>query len=42
MYNKVHYAQNKILVLKSYIPGINTSILLKKNYENISLKIIPG
>ena len=27
IYNRVHYAQNKPLVLKLYIPEINTSIL---------------
>ena len=30
MYNRVHRAQNKSLILKSYIPGINTSILQNK------------
>ena len=35
MYNIVHSAQNKRLTLKSYINGINTSILPKKRYENI-------
>ena len=35
MYNIVHRAQNKCLVLKSYIPRIDTSILPKKHYENI-------
>ena len=38
MYNRVHCTQNKCLILKSYIPGINTSILPKKNYENIFCK----
>ena len=35
IYNRVHSTQNKHLTLKSYIPGINTSILPKKYYENI-------
>ena len=40
MYNRVHRAQNKRLMLKSFIPAINTSFFPKKHYENISLKII--
>ena len=35
IYNIVHYDQNKHIMLESYINGINTSILLKKHYENI-------
>ena len=35
MYNRVHRHQNKYLILKSYITGINTSILPTKKYENI-------
>ena len=35
MHNRVHYNQNKSLMLKSYIPGINTSILPNQNYEYI-------
>ena len=35
MYNRVHRDQNKGLVLKSYIPGINTSISPNKHDENI-------
>ena len=35
IYNRVHCAQNKRIVLKSYITGINTSILPNKHYENI-------
>ena len=35
MYNRVHRAQNKHLILKSYPPGINTSILPKKQSENL-------
>ena len=35
IYNKVHRAQNKRLMLKSYISTINTSIFPKKHYENI-------
>ena len=33
MYNRARCAQNKRLMLKSYIPGINTLILSKKHYE---------
>ena len=35
LYNIFHRAQNKRLMMKSYIRSINTSILLKKHYENI-------
>ena len=35
MYNRVHFAQNKRLMLKSFIPAINTTIFIKKHYENI-------
>ena len=35
MYNRVNSAQNKRIMLKSYIYGINTSILPKKHYENL-------
>ena len=35
IYKRVHRAQNKCLMLMSYIPGINTSILPKKHYEDI-------
>ena len=35
MYTIIHSAQNKCLMLRSYIPGINTSILPQKHYENI-------
>ena len=35
MYNRVHRAQSKRLILKSYINGINTSILPKKHNENM-------
>ena len=35
MYNGVHRAQNKRLMLKSFIYAINTSIFPKKQYENI-------
>ena len=35
MYTRVHSAQNKRLVLKSFNTEINTSIFLKKHYENI-------
>ena len=35
MYNRFHSAQNKRLMLKSYIPAINISIFLMKHYENI-------
>ena len=38
IYNRVHRAQNKRLVLKSYIPGINTYILSNKHYEIYFLK----
>ena len=36
MYSGVHNTQNKFLILKSYITGINTSIFPKTHYENIS------
>ena len=35
MYNRVHRLQNQCLMLKSYIPGINTSISPKKHDEDI-------
>ena len=35
MYNRVHSDQNKRLMLKSFIPAINTSIFPKKYHENI-------
>ena len=35
MYNIVHRDQKNRLMLKSHIPGIDTSILPKKHYENI-------
>ena len=35
MYNRFHRAQNQLLVLKSFIPAINTTIFPKKQYENI-------
>ena len=35
MYNRVRLAQNKRLILKLYITGINTSIFPKKRDENI-------
>ena len=35
MHNRIHHAQNKRFMLKSYIPGINTSISPKENYENL-------
>ena len=35
MYNRVHSAQNQRLMLKSFIPAINTSIFPKKHHENI-------
>ena len=38
IHNRVHYDQNKHLTLKSYIPGINTSISPKKYDENIFSK----
>ena len=38
MYNILHCAQNKCLVLTSYIPAINKSIFPKKHYENIFSK----
>ena len=34
-YNRVHRAQNKCLMLKSYLPGINTSNFPKRHYDNI-------
>ena len=47
MYDRVHSAQNKRIILKSYIPGINKSILPKKHNENIffenwSMNYMPG
>ena len=35
IYNRVHRDQNKLIMLKLYIPGINKSILPKKHYEYI-------
>ena len=35
MYNIFHRAQNQRLMLKSFIPAINTSIFPNKHYENI-------
>ena len=35
MYNRVRCTQNKRLMLKSYLPGINTSIFPKRLYKNI-------
>ena len=35
IYNRVNIAQNKLLVLKSYLPGIITSMFPKKNYEGL-------
>ena len=35
IYNRVHRAQNKCLMLKSYLPGINTSNFPKRHYDNI-------
>ena len=35
MYNRVHCDQKQRLMLKSFIPAINTSIFPKKHYENI-------
>ena len=34
MYNIVHRAQNKRLMLKSFLPGMNTPISPKKHDEN--------
>ena len=47
MYDRVHSSQNKRIMLKSYIPGINKSILPKKHNENIfsenwSMNYMPG
>ena len=47
IYNIVHRAQNQRLMLNSFIPAINTSILPKKHYENIlsenlSINYMPG
>ena len=47
MYNRVHRAQNERLILKSFLPAINTSIFPKKHYENIfsenlSMYYMPG
>ena len=47
MYNRVHGDQNKRLMLRSYIPAINTSFFPKKIYENIfseklSMNYMPG
>ena len=38
MYNKVHRAPKKRLMLKSYILGISASVLPKKHHENIFSK----
>ena len=35
MYNIFYCAQNKSLMLKSYIPGINTLVFIKRHYDNI-------
>ena len=35
MYNKFHHAQNQRLMLNSFIPVINTSIVPRTNDENI-------
>ena len=40
IYNRVHHAQNKCLMFKSYIPDINTSILQNKYYESIFSEIL--
>ena len=48
MYNRVHCAQNKRIMLKSFIPAINTSIFPKKTFEiifsekNLSMNYMPG
>ena len=47
IYNRVHCAQNKRLMLKSFIPAINTSIVPKKYMKisflkNVSINYIPG
>ena len=34
MYNRVHSYQYKCFMLKSYTTGMNTSILLRKHYED--------
>ena len=38
MYNRVHRVPNKCLMLKSFIPSINTSFFPKKYYEISFLK----
>ena len=35
LYNRVHRDQNRCLMLKSFIPAIDTSIFPKKHYESI-------
>ena len=35
MFNRLHRAQSKRLILKSYNTGIDISILLNKHYANI-------
>ena len=35
MYNRVNCAQKEFLVLNSYVPGMNASIVPKRNYEDI-------
>ena len=35
MYNRVYCDKNKHLTLKSYIPGVNTSVFPNKRYEYI-------
>ena len=43
IYNRVHRAQNKRLMMNSYILGMNTSILPKRHDENIfSEKLVNG
>ena len=41
MYNIFNNYQSKRLMLKSYIPGINTSILPNKYFENIFSEELP-
>ena len=47
MYNKFNCSQKQRLVLKSYLPGINTSIFPKRHDDNIfsekqSMNYMPG
>ena len=47
IYNRVHCAKKQRLMLKPFIPAINTSIFPKKHYENIfserlSMNYMPG